>query len=379
MTHVIRLMDGFSFQTNTGRFGRRSNQVSDVIALLIGNRLANGGDGALTAREISKRLGGADFNVPKVLHRSQGWDCTQRLYDATGRNPTYYHCPLDVEQVDVLDVRARGERILGAARHGPVEQAELRELIQLHKRDPHGALGYQQAADEVFGDFMGLLKRLYERYIEQASTDVEYQRFQNLYQQRFGEEFTGDSTRRIVRRLPLSDADEVIQHLKGLAAVFDGLRELGVEDAYADLAGSPIDPEILLESVEHSLDFIGHTASKLRDASSFDDFFARLSAQASGVRVRFLLSRKDSPLEELATLRRNHRKIFDVRYYDQPPLFRITHIDGNRVAVQSYPQNHVRQGSNWDRGCIIYTESNDESFYHSFVSYFESEWQRNEP
>lgn len=390
--YLIRLMDGgFKFWKRgggtpqsgftagpDGEYERMDpTNGSNVMALLIAQRLRPGSTGSLTVAEIEHQL--AVSNVANILYEVNRWDPHKRLWinESRGGRPASYRCTLDNHEVDVLDVMERGTRLLEQEELTKEDLSEVRELLEVCIKDPKNAIQLVAGRDDPFDDVRDVICELFERYIEHVP---QYERqFNRRYRT-----FLGEPPPATVRRYAQATAPR-----RDLARATPALKELGVADAFGDLAGSSIDPEVLLDAVQWKLDFIGHTASKLRNASNWQAFCGRIARAArranrerrSNVGVRLLLSaeaHRGEDERELTELQERYDGVFRVLFYAERPLFRITHVDGDMVAVQSYPESGpLQRGRNWDRGAIIFEPaSGGESLYHAFVQYFESEWRR---
>ena len=159
-----------------------------------------------------------------------------------------------------------------------------------------------------------------------------------------------------------------------------GLTRLGVLSAFPDLRDSIIDPNTCLDGIKSSLRFLGHTASKWRDAPGFTDFLERMSKVKGGT-VQFLVSSSvsESVIDELAGYQDRYA-CFSARIHFDPPMFRLVEIDRRFVGVQSYPPDGGDSDTNWDRAGMLFRRTGClEPLYPTFERSFDMRWNGGTP
>jgi hypothetical protein len=177
--------------------------------------------------------------------------------------------------------------------------------------------------------------------------------------------------------------------------VVTGLR--GFRDT---LNGSEFHPSLALASINHSLDFMGHGASKWTcEERQFAEMLIRLEDAGSHGKVRLLLlnpasdacldtSAKLFPEDPLHWPRKivqslfvargvmEHHNNLEITIYDHKPVFRLTIIDGRLAIVGHYRNYHQDSDAS---PLLIFEEGPEWSFSRPFQQLFDTEWKAGRP
>ncbi len=176
-----------------------------------------------------------------------------------------------------------------------------------------------------------------------------------------------------------------------------GLREF--RDA---LEGSVFDPRNALGAINHTLDFMGHGASKWsREKPQMRAMLLRLTNNGAGCGVRLLVldplgdacrlaSRQQSPTDldhhqrkilrsllRLESLLEDFPKNLQIKLYDHQPNFRITIIDRTHAVIGHYRSRAVDLGGEDSAASplLVFDSTAEWSFLTPFQLLFDREWE----
>jgi hypothetical protein len=174
----------------------------------------------------------------------------------------------------------------------------------------------------------------------------------------------------------------------------------GLRGVRETLNGSEFHPSTALSGIYHSLDFMGHGASKWTcEERQFADMLIRLEDAGSHGKVRLLLlsPASDACLDTSAKLfpedphhwpRKivkslfvarefmSHHSNLEIAMYDHKPVFRLTIIDG-RMAIVGHYRNYHRDSD--ASPLLIFEEGPEWSFSRPFQQLFDTEWMAGRP